>query len=196
MMTGSVRVVSRARSRRQISRPDTPGSIQSRMTRSGAVLGKPQFGLVAAFDALDDIALRFEIVAEQQREIGFVLDDEDARRRRRLARRRCSLRALIHASPPAASTVDVGILARHARPFGGHRLAGDEIDDGLGDIGGVVADPLDVLGAEQQMGAEGDVARILHHVGQEIAEHRILERVEIDVALPHGSRARSASRWA
>ena len=34
------------------------------------------------------------------------------------------------------------------------------------------------------MGAERDVARILHHVGQEIAEHRILERVEVDVALP------------
>jgi hypothetical protein len=36
MMTGSVRVASRARNRRQISSPETPGSIQSRMTRSGA----------------------------------------------------------------------------------------------------------------------------------------------------------------
>ena len=34
------------------------------------------------------------------------------------------------------------------------------------------------------MRAEGDVARVLHHVGQQIAEHRIFQRVEIGVALP------------
>src|SRR4029078_7047512 len=39
----------------------------------------------------------------------------------------------------------------------------------LGDVGGVVADALDVLGAEQEMGAEPDIARILHHVGEELA---------------------------
>ena len=39
------------------------------------------------------------------------------------------------------------------------------------------------------MGAERDVARILHHVGQEIAEHRVFEGVEIDVALPDLARA-------
>ena len=75
-------------------------------------------------------------------------------------------------------------LRRALRPLAGQRVAGHEIKDGLGDVGGVVADPLEVLGAEQQMRAEGDVARILHHVGQQIAEHRILERVEFDVALP------------
>ena len=53
MMTGSVRVASRARSRRQISMPDTPGSIQSRMTRSGGASSKAQFGVVAALAALD-----------------------------------------------------------------------------------------------------------------------------------------------
>ena len=37
MMIGKVRVVSRARKRRQISMPETPGSIQSRMRRSGAL---------------------------------------------------------------------------------------------------------------------------------------------------------------
>ena len=37
--------------RRQISRPETPGSIQSRITRSGGVFGEPQLGLVAALDA-------------------------------------------------------------------------------------------------------------------------------------------------
>jgi len=35
LITGRVRVLSRALSRRQISSPDTPGSIQSRMIRSG-----------------------------------------------------------------------------------------------------------------------------------------------------------------
>ena len=65
----------------------------------------------------------------------------------------------------------------------------DQIEDRLGDVGRVVADPLDVLGAEQKMGAERDVARILHHVGQKVAEHRILQRVEFDVALPDRARA-------
>ena len=35
----------------------------------------------------------------------------------------------------------------------------------------------------------GDVARIFHHVGEEIAKHRVLERVELGVALPHRARA-------
>ena len=69
---------------------------------------------------------------------------------------------------------------RPLRPFGRHVLAGDQVEDGLGDIGGVIADPLDVLRAEQKMGAEGDLARILHHVGQQFAE---------DASLP-GRRAR------
>ena len=38
------------------------------------------------------------------------------------------------------------------------------------------------------MGAERDVAGILHHVGQEVAKHRVFERVEVDVALPHLAR--------
>ena len=39
------------------------------------------------------------------------------------------------------------------------------------------------------MGAERDVARIFHHVGQQVAEHRVLERVELRVVLPHRARA-------
>ncbi len=71
----------------------------------------------------------------------------------------------------------------------GSVVAGDEIEHRLGDIGGVIADPLDVLRAEQQMGAERDVARVFHHVGQKVAKHRILERVEFGVALPDRARA-------
>ena len=39
------------------------------------------------------------------------------------------------------------------------------------------------------MRAEGDVARVLHHEGEEVAEHGILERVELGVAGPDGARA-------
>ena len=75
------------------------------------------------------------------------------------------------------------------RTFARQRRAGDEVEHRFGDVGGVVADPLDVLRAEQQVGAERDVARIFHHVGQEVAEDGILERVEFGVALPYRPRA-------
>ena len=65
------------------------------------------------------------------------------------------------------------------------RLAGDEVVDRLGDVGGVVADALDVLGAEQEMRAEADIARILHHVGQQLAEERGVHGVDLAVRAPH-----------
>ena len=34
------------------------------------------------------------------------------------------------------------------------------------------------------MGAERDVARILHHMRQEIAEHQVFQRVQFDIPLP------------
>src|SRR5580704_19682892 len=48
----------------------------------------------------------------------------------------------------------------------------DHVKYGFRDIGGVIADPLDVLGAEHQVDAKRDVARIFHHIGQELAEQR------------------------
>jgi hypothetical protein len=45
------------------------------------------------------------------------------------------------------------------------------------------------------MRTEGNIARILHHVGQEIAEDRILQRIKVDVALPHFA-TRPSSRCA
>ena len=42
--------------------------------------------------------------------------------------------------------------------------------DHLGDVGGVVADALDVLGDEQEVRRRRDVVRILHHVGEQLAE--------------------------
>src|SRR5829696_1409656 len=70
------------------------------------------------------------------------------------------------------------------RPLGLEGLPGHEVVDGLGDVGGVVADALDVLGAEQEMRAERDVARVLHHISEELAEERGVERVDRTVALP------------
>ena len=82
MITGSVRVDSRARK--------PAADFEARDARQhpvedhevGRILGQPQLGLVAALDILDHIAFRLEIVAEQQRQIRFVLDDQNARRGR------------------------------------------------------------------------------------------------------------------
>ena len=44
----------------------------------GRALLQPRVGLVAARDGLDLVAFRFEVVAQQQRQRLFVLDDQDA----------------------------------------------------------------------------------------------------------------------
>jgi hypothetical protein len=58
----------------------------------------------------------------------------------------------------------------------------------LGDIGGVIAHALDILGAEHEMDAERNVARVFHHVGQELAEQRGAHGVDLFVALPYRQR--------
>src|SRR5215469_17780200 len=65
------------------------------------------------------------------------------------------------------------------RPLVGDRAALYHIVDGFRDVGGVIADALDVLGAEHEMDAEGDVARIFHHVGQELAKQRGAHGVDL-----------------
>ena len=102
MMTGNVRSLPRPQPAANLEARDA-GQHPVENDEIGRVLGEPQFGFVAAPDTLDDIALRFEIVAEQQREIGFVLDDEDARRRHPVCADALPARFLIHTSPPAAS---------------------------------------------------------------------------------------------
>ena len=148
----------------------------------GRVLRQPQLRLVAALDVLDHIAFRLEIVAEQQGQIRFVLDDQDARRGRG-SRTDDLLARLVHLIAPRRVSLDVRPLPP-VRPLGRQRRTRHQIDHGFGDVGRVIADPLDVLRAKQKMGAERDVARILHHMRQKIAEHRIFERIEIDVPLP------------
>jgi len=61
-------------------------------------------------------------------------------------------------------------------------LAGGGVIDHFGDVGGVIADPLDVLGDEQQVGRLADVVRVLHHEGQQGAEDRVVEIVDRGVA--------------
>src|SRR5579863_9406419 len=75
----------------------------------------------------------------------------------------------------------------------GNRTALDHVIDGFGDVGGMVADTLDVLGAEHQMHAEGDIARILHHIGEELAEQRRAHRIDFFVAVPDRKRGRQVA---
>src|SRR6266849_1392301 len=76
-------------------------------------------------------------------------------------------------------------------------LALDEVDDVFGDVGGVIADALEVFGDEDQFERGKDHAGIAHHVGKQFAENLIAVVVylivgsedrlrELDVAADHG----------
>ena len=65
--------------------------------------------------------------------------------------------------------------------------------DHFGDVGGVVAGALDILGDEQQMRAQPDRARVFHHVSEKLAEQAVVDLVDLVVLAPHGF-GRSASR--
>ena len=62
-------------------------------------------------------------------------------------------------------------------------LARRSVIDHLGDVGGMIADPLEILGHEQQMSGLADVVRVLHHVREQRAEDGIVEVVDRLVAL-------------
>ena len=49
----------------------------------------------------------------------------------------------------------------------------------------MIADALDVLGAEQEMRAGRDVARIFHHIGQQFAKQRRVHGVDLVVTVAH-----------
>src|SRR5271165_3468439 len=70
------------------------------------------------------------------------------------------------------------------RPRVRQALAGGGVVDGLGDVGRVIADALEVPGDEQQVRARRDVARIVHHVGDQLAEDRRVEVVDHAVRAP------------
>jgi ABC-type polysaccharide transport system permease subunit len=87
-----------------------------------------------------------------------------------------------------------------ARPVG-HVLAGRSVIDHLGDVGGVIADPLKVLGDEQQMRRLTNVVRIFHHVRQQSAKDGVVKIVarEVFSAVPaplkESAVALGSTRW-
>ena len=55
-------------------------------------------------------------------------------------------------------------------------------------IGGVVTDPLQILGHEQQIDAGRDIAWVFHHIGEQLAKQAREHVVHFVVAMPHRDR--------
>src|SRR3546814_4056110 len=97
-------------------------------------------------------------------------------------------------SPPAVSVVDFlrddHLEARQVvlRAAAADALSGRQVMSRFRDVGGMVADALDVLGDEQQMRAWRDVARVFHHVGQQLAEQSRVHLVDLLVRMPSEER--------
>ena len=64
-----------------------------------------QLGLVAAGHVLNQITFGLEVISQEQRQIGFVLDDENARRGRSAWTDDLLARLVHHDSPPASGSV-------------------------------------------------------------------------------------------
>jgi hypothetical protein len=60
-------------------------------------------------------------------------------------------------------------------------LALDDVDDVFGDIGGMVADALEVFGDEDELESGKDDAGIAHHVGEQLAEDLIAVVIDLIV---------------
>ena len=160
MMIGTLRVSWRPRRRRQTSMPESCGSIQSSSTRSGFSSAGDEQRLLAVPRLEHAIAFAFEVVAQQRDEGALVLGDQNA-----------GFHAHAFLSKGTLVSLVVSALGRSlARWSPRHHV----IDD-LGDVGGVVAGALDVLGDEQKMRAGADRARIFHHVGEKFAEQAVVE---------------------
>ena len=65
------------------------------------------------------------------------------------------------------------------------QLAGRHEHDALADVGHAVADALQVVRHPQQVGGPADVARVFEHVGQQFAEHLLVQAVHLVVARGH-----------
>mmetsp|Transcript_29355 Transcript_29355/g.57173 ORF Transcript_29355/g.57173 Transcript_29355/m.57173 type:complete len:230 (-) Transcript_29355:9504-10193(-) len=63
--------------------------------------------------------------------------------------------------------------------------AGDQINDLFGNRGHVIAHAFDVFGNEMEVHTGGDIARILHHEGQEFAEQRVIHLIDFSVPVDH-----------
>ena len=92
------------------------------------------------------------------------------------------------AHPKRLAAIDAGVA---------NVLALDDVDDVLGDVGGVITDALEIFGDQDQLESGKDYAGITHHVGEEFAEDLIAVVIDlivggknflrqIDVAADHG----------
>src|SRR5690606_11006509 len=173
---GSARVSCRALTRLQSSTPETDGSIQSRMMRSGfsSAIRNHASSPVAAWATSKPSASKLYLSSSangaSSSTISTLTDIQAPVGHVSIARDHSRARLII-----------LWAILRD-------RDAMDEVVDALGDVGRVIADTLDVLGAEQKMGAEADVARILHHVGQELAKHRIIHGIDLLILAPDRER--------
>ena len=61
-------------------------------------------------------------------------------------------------------------------------MALDDVDDVFGDVGGVIADALEIFGDEDELESGEDDAGIAHHVGKELAEDLIAEMIDLVIA--------------
>jgi hypothetical protein len=61
-------------------------------------------------------------------------------------------------------------------------LALDNVDDVLGDVGGVIADAFEIFGNEDEFERGEDHAGIAHHVGKEFAENLVAVLIDLIVA--------------
>src|SRR5262245_15125747 len=144
----------------------------------GRAFRNRNLGFIAAVDDIDGIAFSFEVVAEEKRQRLFVLNDQDLGSWAHGVHLEHGLpRRPLQRDRRRARGVALGTLI-------GDRSAVHQVINGLGDIGGVVADPLNVLGTEQEVGAKPDVTRVLHHVGEKLAEQRVVHGVDLFVLVP------------
>src|ERR1700722_13926393 len=107
--------------------------------------------------------------------------------------------AVISGSEALGAVLSCIFNGRHRRrvflwTFLDHSFAADCIDNGFRNIGSMVADALKILCTEQEMRTEGDVARILHHVREKLAEERRVHGVYLLVARPDLSRGPGVTR--
>ena len=65
--------------------------------------------------------------------------------------------------------------------------ASDEVDNVLGDVRGVVANALEILGDENQLESSKHDGRILHHVSKQLAKELIAQAIHLVVALQHAA---------
>jgi hypothetical protein len=60
----------------------------------------------------------------------------------------------------------------------------DHVKDGFRDIGRMIADPLDILRAKDEVDGRRDGSGILHHVGEQLTKQRCIKAIDILITRP------------